>query len=432
MGESPMSSSIDMHLQAGRELADYLFDDLRKNTWKDTGICRDAYGEGENYAHKLVAEVGERLNLIVDRDAAANTYMTLPGRDRDAPPIVIGSHLDSVSAGGNYDGLAGVVSGLAAIAILQSSGFRPRCDITVMGVRAEESMWFATSYFGSRAALGTLDPSTLDRLTRYDTGKTLADHVASSGGNPAALRNGEHHFVPKNIRAFMEVHIEQGPILETDSYPIGVVTGIRGNFRYPNARILGEYQHCGGMPRGHRKDAVVAAAMLVEALNSLWRKFEDEGVDMAFTVGKLWTDPNQHSMTKVPGIAEFSLDVRSLDPDVLHQLKNEVTKLISRISKDTGVKFEIGRVTNAPVGHMDQGIRDHLIAGAEKLGIKCRRIGSGASHDAAAFSAAGVPVGMIFIRNANGSHNPDEDMALEDFMEATRLLTWWLVETNHD
>src|ERR1044071_2425226 len=135
-------------------LAAGLFDDLARNTRVGAGICRASYGEGEAYAHALVAETARGLGLEVATDAAANTYMTLPGRDRARPRIVMGSHLDSVLNGGNYDGLAGVVAGLTAVAALKDSGHVPPCDLTVMGIRAEESAWFGTSYIGSRAALG--------------------------------------------------------------------------------------------------------------------------------------------------------------------------------------------------------------------------------------------------------------------------------------
>ncbi len=425
MNNSPFEK-IDSAVLASENIAQDLFEDLRENTWIDTGIVRDSYGEGENYAHKLVATVAQDLDLIVEHDAAANTYMTLPGDDRGAPSIIIGSHLDSVQNGGNYDGAAGVAAGLTALAALRSSGFTPKCDITVMGIRAEESVWFSTSYFGSRAALGRLENGILDRLTRHDTGRSLADHIKQSGGDPEVLRAGRPHLNIQNIRAFLEVHIEQGPVLESENLPIGVVTGIRGNFRFPQIEIHGEYQHCGGVPRAYRRDAMVAAAKFISALDEMWDTCDERGLDMAFTVGKLSTDLSQHAMTKVPGYVEFSLDVRSLDPELLKTLEADTRLAVAEIACAKRVRFDLEPMTRASVGIVDPSILQGLSKGADELGIPYRLIGSGAAHDAAAFAVAGVPMGMIFIRNANGSHNPQESMDMSDFLEATRLLTWWL------
>src|SRR6476620_8616417 len=140
------SANSIAHAVAGQEaMVNALFDDLRKNTTEGRGICRDAFGKGENYAHQLLAATARDLGLEVECDSALNTYMTLKGQDRSAPRIIVGSHLDSVPDGGNFDGAAGVVSGLAAIAALKSAVVQPKSDITAMAVRAEESIWFATS-----------------------------------------------------------------------------------------------------------------------------------------------------------------------------------------------------------------------------------------------------------------------------------------------
>jgi N-carbamoyl-L-amino-acid hydrolase len=315
------------------------------------------------------------------------------------------------------------------VAALKAAGHTPACNIAVMAVRAEESPWFSTSYFGSRAALGALPDGILDTLRRSDTGRTLADHVAACGGDPDALRHGPARLTRDNVRAFLEVHIEQGPVLETEDCPIGIVTGVRGNFRFPRGRIHGAYQHCGGTPRTHRQDAVVAAAEFVAALQALWDAWEAGGRDMAFTVGRLFTDPDHHAMTKVPGLVEFSLDVRSIDPDLLEDLERRVHALMEEVAERRGVRFDVGPTTHAAVGKVDPGIREGLARGADALGIRAHHMPSGAAHDAAAFAEAGIPSGMIFIRNTNGSHNPQESMEIDDFREATRLLAWWLAET---
>ena len=412
---------------AGREgLAAATFDELARGSHDGIGITRASYGEGEQFAHTLMARTADGLGLEVERDPAGNTYMTLPGADRQAPPVIVGSHLDSVAQGGNYDGAAGVVSGLIACAGLRDAGLTPARDIRVMGIRAEESAWFGVSYIGSRAALGKLPDGALDQATRADTGRTLADHMAEAGCDPEALRAGAVHLPPGRQHAYLEVHIEQGPVLEEARLPVGIVTGIRGNRRLPKARCIGEYSHCGGVPRSHRRDAVIATAALVGALDAVWTDCEAQGRDFAFTVGKFFTDADWHAMTKIAGAVDFSLDMRSLDGAFLDEMEGRVRALAAEIAAKRDVDFDLGAFTQAAPGILDQGIRESLLEGASALGIAHQEIASGASHDAAAFAAAGVPTAMIFIRNDNGSHNPDEAMALPDFMAATQLLAWWL------
>jgi len=141
-----------------------------------------------------------------------------------------------------------------------------------------------------------------------------------AGGDPAALRAGNRHLDPASLGAYLELHIEQGPVLENEEIAVGVVTGIRGNFRHPDAHITGEYSHCGGVPRDYRHDAVVAAADFIHALDQLWSDTEAKGGDMAFTMGKLFTDADQHAMTKISGDVRFSLDVRTLSTEFLAEL----------------------------------------------------------------------------------------------------------------
>ncbi|MDA1308326.1 MAG: Zn-dependent hydrolase [Proteobacteria bacterium] len=425
-----MSQSDPSAAVAGQEtLARALFDALHSQTHDRIGITRASYGPGEQAARDIMAGAADRLAMAVEDDAAGNVYMTLPGADRSAAPVVIGSHLDSVAQGGNFDGAAGVVSGLVACAGLRDAGIIPPRDIRVMGIRAEESAWFGVSYIGSRSALGVLPDGALDSARRADTGRTLAEHMAEAGCDPQALRDGAVYMQPGSLHAYLEVHIEQGPVLEEAGVPVGVVTGIRGNRRLPQARCIGEYSHCGGVPRSHRRDAVIATAELVGALDAIWSECEAEGKDFAFTIGKFFTDTEWHAMTKIAGAVEFSLDMRSLDGDFIEAMTGRVRELAADIAKRRGVTFELGEFTRAAPGPMDPGLKAGMLAGVEALGISAMEIASGASHDAAAFAAAGVPTQMLFIRNANGSHNPDEAMEIADFMAATRLLAWWLA--NH-
>ncbi|HUN40381.1 MAG TPA: Zn-dependent hydrolase [Acetobacteraceae bacterium] len=421
------AAAIQAAVEAQRGFASDLFDRLRRDGLDEPGVTRDPYGPGEQRAHATVADAAQSLGLEIERDPGVNLYMTRAGRDRAAKRVVIGSHLDSVPHGGNFDGAAGVVSGLIALSALNQLGLKPACDITVMGIRAEESIWFQVSYVGSRGALGTLPDGALD-VRRIDTGRTLADHIAACGGDPASLRAGRRFLNPHDLRAYLELHIEQAPSLVESGKPVAICTGIPGNFRYPDARIEGSHDHV-GLPRRFRRDAAMAGAEFAMAIDRLWEEYEARGIPMAATIGRFYTDPAMHGLTIVPGSFHFSLDVRAYDEAVLADLDQAVDQIIEGIEQSRGVLFHRGTKARAAVGPVDPTIRTALTEGAKALGIPAIDLGSPASHDAAAFAACGVPVGMIFVRNANGSHNPREAMTLDDFLAGTAVLSRWLSET---
>jgi N-carbamoyl-L-amino-acid hydrolase len=422
----PTAETIRSAMAAQRPWIEALFNRLADGSRSEPGIMRDTYGEGEDFAHRVLEEHGRAQHLQVSHDFAANTYVTWPGSDPAAPRILMGSHLDSVPHGGNFDGAAGVVAGLAVIEALRSLGLELRCDLTVMGVRAEESVWFQVSYIGSRSALGTLPEGALE-VRRIDTGRTLADHIATSGGDPSAILKGERHLDPETIRAFLEVHIEQAPSLVESGLPLAICSGVPGNFRYPDARIVGRYDHV-GTPRRFRQDAAMAGAELLMALDRIWEEEERAGVAMAVTFGRFHTDNAMHGLTTVPGAFAFSLDVRAYEAAVLERVERQMHLTIAEIESRRRVTFKLGGRASAAVGPVDPEITSQLETVAGELGIASMRLGSPASHDSAAFAAAGVPIAMLFVRNENGSHNPLERMEIDDFLDACTVLARWVGE----
>jgi N-carbamoyl-L-amino-acid hydrolase len=262
-------------------------------------------------------------------------------------------------------------------------------------------------------------------VRRVDTGRTLADHIADCGGDPAALRAGVRHLAPSLIRAYVELHIEQAPGLVEAGRSVAVCTGIPGNFRYPDAWIEGRHDHV-GLPRRFRRDAALAGAEFAVALDRVWAEHEARGVAMACTLGRFHTDAAAHGLTIVPGAFHFSLDVRAYDEAVLAELDLEVGRIARGIEQRRGVRFHLGQRARAAVGVVDPGISAGLAAAADSQGIAVLHIGSPASHDAAAFGAAGVKTGMLFVRNENGSHNPHEAMTMEDFLDGASVLLRWL------
>jgi beta-ureidopropionase / N-carbamoyl-L-amino-acid hydrolase len=424
---APDSQTIRAAIDAQRAAMQALFDQLRQDGLDEPGVSRDPYGAGEQRGHATVTKAAEALGLEITHDDAANLYMTLPGRDRSAPVLVIGSHLDSVPHGGNFDGAAGVLAGLATVTALRSMGLTPECDIVVMGIRAEESVWFQVSYIGSRGSLGMLPDGALE-VRRVDTGRTLADHIAECGGNPEAVRAGVRHFDPARIRAYLELHIEQAPSLVAARRSVAICTGVPGNFRYPEAWIEGRTDHV-GTPRRFRHDAATAGAEFAMALDALWADYDERGIPMACTLGRFHTDAAAHGLTIVPGSFHFSLDVRAYDETILAELEDAVGRIIDGIEQRRAVRFHLGQRARAAVGVVDPGIMAGLEAAAGRQGIHVLHIGSPASHDAAAFGAAGVPMGMIFVRNENGSHNPFEAMTIEDFLDGSTIMIQWVAAT---
>jgi len=297
--------------------------------------------------------------------------------------------------------------------------------VTLMAIRAEEMIWFPEHYLGSRAAFGLLPADTPDRIRRADTGQPLAVHMREAGFDPQVIRDGVAQLDPARIKAFVEVHIEQGPVLVGADVPVGIVTAIRGNIRHRFARIEGETTHAGGVPRRSRRDAVLAGAELVGALEDWWLDVEAAGEDMVLTIGEFSTNQAEHGITKVAGLLTFTLDMRSQDDALLDRFEAYLHAAATDVAAKRGVLVDLGRHTRAATAPMSAGIQDGLTAAAQACGIRHMPIPSGGGHDCATFAGLGVPTGMLFIRNRNGSHNPDEHMAFEDFAKAADILTEW-------
>jgi N-carbamoyl-L-amino-acid hydrolase len=415
------------NLTADVELAARLFDTLREASFDGVGVTRDAYGPGEQRAHDLVRAEAEALGLEIAIDPAGNMLMTLPGTDRTAPRIVLGSHLDSVPQGGNYDGAAGVLAGLATVAGMRQVGFVPGCDITVLAIRAEEAgAWFPTSYPGSHAALGRLPAAVLE-VKRMDTGRSLGDHMRTLGFDPDAVAAGKCLLTPASVAAYLELHIEQGPVLDAEAIPVAVVSGIPGSRRLRAARVMGEYNHSGATPRRYRADAAIALAELAYRLDDHWGVLEAQGHQLVCTFCVLATTA-EAGFTKIPGEARFQLDIRSVIPASVDAMFAELHRLIAAIEARRGVRFDLGVETGSLPSPMDPALRDGLTRAAAAGGIACRTMASGGGHDAAAFAQAGVPAAMLFVRNQHGSHNPHEAMRLEDFAAGCAVMTRWAAE----
>ena len=410
-------------VEARLPLAEGLFDEVRAASAADAGVTRPAWSAEDQFASDRIADAAGALGLEAAYDHAGNLYCTLPGRDRSAPAVLTGSHTDSVPTGGHYDGLAGAVAGLVVLAAFRDIGWQPGRDVTAIATRAEESVWFGIPFIGARLALGSLPHDHLDSLRRSDTGETLARHMAALGLDADALWGEEApRLSPASACAFLELHIEQGPVLVADGVQVAIPTTIRGNLRWPGARCVGRYDHSGATPRAHRQDTVLAVADLVQVLEAFWIAQEESGVpDTVFTVGKFFTDGAHHAMTKVPGRCDFSLNFGGTSQVFLDACRAEVEARAAEIAARRRVAFELGECVSAAPAPLDARLRAVLEESAAALEMPMRSFAT-VGHDAAVFQRAGIPAAMVLVRNAHGSHNPDEAMTLADFGAGAAVL----------
>jgi len=416
-----MSDWRKQDLAAAGTLARRVFTALEKETADPPGITRKGYGKGEKFAFDMLISEAGALGAEHRFDAGGNLFLTYPGEDRSRV-IQIGSHIDTVPHGGNYDGAAGVIAGVAAMAVFHSSGRKPPFDLCVIITRAEESCWFPFSYIGSRMALGILDADLLDTLKRSDTGRTLADHITEEGFDPDGVRRGESLIDKAKVVAHIEPHIEQAPVLVDAEVPVGVVTGIRGSFRYRNGRCEGAYSHSGAMPRKYRQDAMAATAELIVRMDALWEEMLAAERDVTITFGEVATNAEQHGFSKVAGETHICLDVRSQDQTALDEVQAQYSAIAEEIGQRRNVKFDFGDISGSTPALMNENLIDLMKSAAEEASIPYKVMASGAGHDAAIFALAGIPTVMIFIRNEHGSHNPYEAMEMEDFDKAVEIL----------
>jgi len=410
-------------LEPDLSLAAGLFDSLSRATRQGRGIVRDSYGAGEQAAHDIVRAAGTAIGLETAIDAIGNLNLTIAGRDRTARRVIIGSHLDSVPQGGNFDGAAGVVAGLSALSGLRSASFTPPWDLTVMAIRGEESAWFDVPYIGSAGALGLQDPACL-QVRRSDSGETLESAMSRNGFDPEAIRFRRRLLDPAQVRAFLELHIEQGPTLVEKGLPAAVVTGVRGCKRFRTARCIGRYAHSGAVSRPYRHDAVAATVSLLHYLEEVWEREEEAGADLVVTPGELYTDPAMHGPSKIAGETTFVIDIRSLSETTMNAVAQKANDAAALLGAKYRVRFELGPASDSPAAMMDPRLRARL----KPLLERPFEMASGAGHDAAVFAKAGIPAAMIFVRNDGGSHNADEAMNLDDFAVGTRALMGLLLD----
>jgi hydantoinase/carbamoylase family amidase len=357
-------------------------------------------------AGDVVAGWMEDAGMTTRRDAVGNVVGRHGAGER---PFVLGSHLDTVPNAGTFDGPLGIVAAIAVVERLAAGGPQPSCPVEVVAFADEEGTRFGTSYLGSAAYIGALDPAWLDQVDA--DGTTLRDAIRASGGDPdVALETS-----PPELLGYLEVHIEQGPVLEREGLPVGVVTAIAGQTR---ARIVltGEAGHAGTLPMDARHDALAAAAEAVLAVERHGRA--EPG--LVATVGALTLSPNVGNV--VPGEVRMLLDLRHADDGVRRRTAEEVRAKVEGIAAARGVDAEWATRYETPAAVLDAMLRGRLADGIRAEGLPVRELVSGAGHDAVVLSRI-CPAAMLFVRCAGGiSHDPRESVSEEDVAVALDVL----------
>lgn len=403
-----------------------IFDTVRKMSIDGLGVTRQGYSQTETEVLNYLRSIGLELGLEPHTDLAGNVWLTYPGQDRQLPAFVAGSHADSVPQGGNFDGLAGIVAALVVAWWMRRTGFTPKRDYVVLMMRCEESSFFGKAYVGSLALTGRLKMEDLSLKHRTES-TTLGECISACGFNPIEMTAGRPLVDLKSIAAFVELHIEQGPMLDSsEAERVGVVTGIRGNIRHKRVRCLGQTAHSGAVDKAYRHDAVLAVADWLHRMDRLWDERLAAGDDLVFTVGVLKTSATA-AISVIPGEVELTVDMRSLSMETVEHFHQLLVREANAVAAERGVRFEFDNQLVTASAQVDEALSDKLVQAAKSCAMPVRRIASGAGHDAAVIGNAGVPVAMIFVANQNGSHNPYEEMKLEDFMKGANLL-WHTVE----
>lgn len=338
-------------------------------------------------------------------DAAGNLIGRRPGRRPGAGTLMLGSHSDTVPDGGRFDGVAGVVVALEVARALSDAGVTLDHDFEIVDFLAEEVSIFGVSCIGSRGMAGVLPA---DWLTRRADGRTLADALAAVGGYPAG------NACRPDIAAFLELHIEQGPVLETSGDAVGIVRAIAGIARF-EIRAEGRPDHAGTTPMGARQDALAAAARVILGVERLATDRAAGPAHFAATVGECDVAPNAANV--VPGNVRLLIDARAEIADDMEGFAEDLDELVATVTAATGVALTCRRISDNPAAPLDTRVRATLSDAAAALGLAARPMVSGAGHDAAFLSRV-ARAGMVFVPCRGGRSHCPEEWAYTDALAA--------------
>ena len=373
----------------------------------DRGTTRLAYSDEDLAGRRYATTVMRRAGLDVSTDLAGNLIGRRPGTDAAARPIIIGSHMDTVPGGGSYDGQVGSAAALEVALTLADHDIALSHPLELIIFQNEEG-----GKTGSRALVGRVYPFELDIVTA--SGHPIRDGIARLGGDPARLAEARRE--PGTMAGFLELHIEQGALLEAAGIQIGVVEGIVGIRRW-NVTVRGAQNHAGTTPMPQRRDALVAAADFVRAANEVATTLPGRQVA---TVGRIEAVPGAPNV--VPGEVRATLEIRDLEMAKIARVFGDIESRARAIEAEREVTVAFAQFYESLAAPTDPRFRDIVEAAAADLGYSHTRMPSGAGHDAQSMAELG-PVGMIFVPSRAGiSHSPDEYTAPDDVARGANVL----------
>ncbi len=375
------------------------------------GITRLPFTKEDLKAKSFVRRLMEQAGLTVREDAVGNIIGRKEGADSLAPIIVIGSHLDTVFNGGPFDGSLGVLAGIEILHSMKEKGVITQHPIEVCAFRDEEGCRFNFSLLGSRGMAGGLKPE--DLMHRDIDGITIAQAMAECGVNPEEIYLAARR--PGDIKAYLELHVEQGKVLESKDIPVGVVTGIASSLRVM-VTVTGKADHAGATPMNMRYDALAAAALIISTVES---EAKDSGSAVG-TVGQIHAYPG--GINIIPEKVEFTIDLRDVSAEVGQRLEEQIVQQAEQICKQRGLGLKIDVLQRVPPAPCSEEIKGTIMEACQELGIQTIELPSGAGHDAMQMTNI-CPIGMIFVRSRDGiSHHPDEWSTPDDCALGTRIL----------
>lgn len=405
-----MASSLQLTLNA-RRMQDHI-EALARLTTPEQPYTRRSFTPLYRQGRELVATWMREAGLHVSMDQAANLMGRRPGTEAGLAAIAIGSHTDTVPGGGRFDGIIGVVAAIEIARSLDEQGIVLRHPLEVFDYLAEEPSEFGISTVGSRALAGALAP---EHLSLTDpSGRALAQGIAEMGGDPAHINAARR--AAGAFALSLELHIEQGPVLEEAGIPIGIVTGLVGIQR-ASIRLEGIANHAGTTPMRLRHDTLAGAAEIILALELLCRATEGRAVG---TIGKIDSAPNASNV--IAGQTDLVAEWRSIDPDLLAHLASDFEQQVSQIAAQRGLRLTYSPLSDTEPVQVPAEVQRLLTQAAEALGLRTALLPSGAGHDTNHMAAL-APAGMVFIPSRAGrSHCPEEWSEMEDIARGARVI----------
>ncbi|NBC95934.1 MAG: allantoate amidohydrolase [Deinococcus-Thermus bacterium] len=371
-------------------------------------------------ALELVRGWMEAAGMTTRLDAAGNLigrYAADPTAGNDPRVLLLGSHHDTVRQGGRYDGAMGVLLGIACVEALAAAGRRLPYHLDIVCFSDEEGTRYGTSMIGSRAVAGVFDEAVLDWPDA--DGITMRDAMARAGFDPDAMASCRYE--PARTLGYVEAHIEQGPVLEAEDLPVGVVTAIAVGSRF-RLTVTGTAGHAGTVPMGRRRDALTAAAEMILACE----RVAGAGDGVVATTGKVEVSPG--AINVIPGSTTFTLDLRAPDAERHDAARDAVIEAVDDIAARRGVRLQMEQIYRSSGCAMDDDLRAGLGRAVAAAGYPVRELFSGAGHDALSLRHI-APVGMLFVRCKDGiSHNPAEDVLPADIVTAGEVLVSFLAD----